>query len=242
MKYFLLLSIVLTSLLSSACTRQTLLARAIYDRNIRSVEILLEAGASPSEPLDEGGALTPLIEATVVRSPTVAQVLIDHGADVNAITKTGTALQSAAISGDCQMIKLLVGNGAQVDLAKDRFGSTALMSAIAGTTSTGKLDGVKCLLELGASVNVRMKAPSVLRQAVFEDNPALVQMLLDAGADPTLQDDCGRTAEDYAAETLKTGIFKHDHTEQILQLLHSKSGQTSVHSDPPSDDDCTCRQ
>lgn len=57
----------------------------------------------------------------------VCKVLLDHGASVNACTRSGcvTPLQRAAYGGKTEVVKLLVGKGADVCL-QDTDGKTAL--------------------------------------------------------------------------------------------------------------------
>jgi ankyrin repeat protein len=148
----------------------------------------------------------------------------------------------AAGSGDCQMMELLIGNGARVD-EPGRFQDTALMSAITGAGVTGKLDGVKCLIGLGANVNAHMRGGNtILMQSVWTGDPSVVKILLDAGADPLAQTECGDTADDMAAKIADAGI-KDKHTDEIRQLLHARSGKPPSSSRSQSkDDDCGCSE
>jgi ankyrin repeat protein len=72
---------------------------------------------------------------------------------------------------------------------------------------------VRFLIGRGADVNTRSRNPlyprnwgrlpaghTPLMLAVVRDRPGYVQLLLEHGADPALQDEDGKTAWDYAAE------------------------------------------
>jgi hypothetical protein len=85
------------------------------------------------------------------------KLLVKLGADVNRTTSSGqTALHSAALAGDNEIVRFLVKQGAEVDLA-DRSGQTPWTLARGLSPSTG-LQGrydfhestAELLLELGA--------------------------------------------------------------------------------------------
>jgi uncharacterized protein len=78
--------------------------------------------------------------------------LLREGAEINAVKgefKT-SILMEAAVRGNVGVMKLLIENGADVNMA-DKDGWTALM----GATVQGHLESVKLLLERGAAVNAK---------------------------------------------------------------------------------------
>ena len=109
-----------------------------------------------------------------------------------------TALAAAASWSDPQMIGLLLDYGARL------AGSGALVSA----AEKGKKDNVEYLLSRGAEVNEMVSitysrpgmeaARSALHAAVKGDHVEIVDVLLAAGADVTLEDAKGRTTVDIA--------------------------------------------
>ena len=231
--------IALCGLFFSACTPQRLLVGAIVDKNVGKVRLLLNAGTPVNQPYGES-QLTPLMAAALVGSPEVTQLLIEHGAEVNARDKSGTtALHVAARTGDCSTIKILVANGAELD-GRDAIGVTPLMSAV----MIGKPEAMKCLIEIGANVDLQaIGGNTVLMNAVFSGDPAIVQALLDAGADTSLRTECGDTAEDVVMGIKDAGI-KDLHTDEILRLLHDHRSATppSAPRSPDHSNDCGCTE
>ena len=115
------------------------LHRAVANRDADLVTALLEAGAGPEEP-DEDGWL-PLHRATLKRTPTIIRLLIARGASVDGPTldaSAHTALQLAALDGDVEMSALLLAEGAHVE-GRDARGRTALHAAAAGHVEVARL-------------------------------------------------------------------------------------------------------
>ena len=95
---------------------------------------------------------TPLMKASVFSDPTIASLLIENGADVNAANKEGkTALMIAARSSP-HIIRLLLDNGADVN-AKTRSGFTPLMFA----AGEKRPDIVELLINSGADPKIENK-------------------------------------------------------------------------------------
>jgi len=110
--------------------------------NVDAIRALLEAGADPLIPTEQGttalilaaGAGTDVQRA---RSPEeremafeTAKLLVERGVDVNAVGQYGwTALHAATYQGQNDIISLLVSKGANIEL-KDSFGQTPLSIAL----------------------------------------------------------------------------------------------------------------
>ena len=110
---------------------------------------------------------------------TTAELLLDNGANVNALGGTyGTALQFAAKEGREKMVKLLLERGADVNLA-----GGDLCTALQAAASEGTLTLVQLLLEKGADVNIEGgKYGSALQAACSISSTRIVKELLARGA------------------------------------------------------------
>ena len=96
--------------------------------NLTIAGLFLEAGMSP-EVFRAFDGYTPLIAASESGRLATVELLLNHGANVNAIDKDKqTALMRAAAAGRLDVVRLLIDRGA--DLArKDKLGQTALRLA-----------------------------------------------------------------------------------------------------------------
>jgi ankyrin repeat protein len=124
----------------------TPVALAAECNNLEAIKLLVEAGANPNIPTEQG--TTPLIlasgagtdvqraraleeRATAVQT---ARYLVDHGADVNAAGQFGwTALHAASYQGLNDVIEYLVSKGAKID-AFDQLGQTPLSISLSVLT------------------------------------------------------------------------------------------------------------
>ena len=78
-------------------------------------EMLIGKGAGVESRSSNAMKNTPLHAAAAGRSRESVRILIEHGADVNAIQEGGwTALHAASQNGDVEMVRLLIAGGAHV--------------------------------------------------------------------------------------------------------------------------------
>jgi len=153
------------------------------------VDILLKSGADVNLRSDSGQG-TPLQVAAAEGSFGIVNKLIDHGAMVNAEGSPHTALCAAAITGDVQIMRLLLDSGAHIQ-ARDRYGKTPLHHAASGRHKDS--NPAKILLERGAATNMRdAKSWTPLHYAAVTGNQAVVELLLEMGADSEIEDNLGR--------------------------------------------------
>ena len=112
----------------------------------------------------------------------------------------------AAFFGHLGAVKVLLGNGADVNLKEpSRFANTALDAAVSGDHA----DVVKALLAAHGDPNVRSEVNyTSLHKAAAHGNLEIVRMLLDAGADPTATRDGGHTPIDDAREKNHLEVVK----------------------------------
>lgn len=148
----------------------------------------------------------------------LAAYLLSHGANPNTDVQTRIyqplALAARNPNDNFKMIELFLRHGAQIDR------SGALIVA----AQYGNLEAVRCLLSHGANVNLIRwtdamifarpdQAESALHRAVKGGHQAVVTLLLDKGADMSLEDANGKTALDLARELEEDSIARilHNH-------------------------------
>eukprot|EP00752_Nemacystus_decipiens_P009720 g8680.t1 len=176
---------------------ETPLLRAVTARHLGSVNALLAAGASPNA---SGGAQT-LLFASLNGSisdyggPDIAQALIAHGAQVNAVSRHGeTALHAAAAWTDEYVVDILVEAGATV-CTPGILGRTPLHAA----SSHLNRGTAAALARHGAPINAQDSlGNTALHCAALggecpEDGLEIVNFLLIAGADETIVNNKGKT-------------------------------------------------
>jgi ankyrin repeat protein len=124
---------------------------------------------------------TPLMLAAVYGAPETVRLLLEAGANPNAVSNGGASPLLLA-AGNLEKIRLLVDHGADVN-ARSSTGNTPLVAAAAHPDN---LDAVQFLLEKGANLDsVNNNNVSALAAAVYSGDPSSVKFLLDRGCKPT---------------------------------------------------------
>jgi ankyrin repeat protein len=178
-------------------------------------------GAPVQRQTADWGGLTALIFAAREGDLASAKILLDHGADVNQTSEFGwTPLLTATQNRYYQLGKFFLERGADPNIA-NKGGWNPLYIATdnrnieGGDYPTRKpdmdhLDFIKLLIERGANVNARMASSTETRtvfthQWLYEEGAtpflrasqsgdmALLKLLLEHGADPTINTDTGVT-------------------------------------------------
>ncbi|KAL7909988.1 ankyrin repeat-containing domain protein [Trichoderma velutinum] len=123
-------------------------------------------------------------------SPTcvqTAQLLIDHGADVNIVGEShGTALQIAARKGCLDMAKLLLENGADMNTPGSKYGNALQAVCYSHKGLNTKAEMIQLLVDHGADVNAKGGVYGTALQAAAcrsREGIKSMQMLLKLGAD-----------------------------------------------------------
>lgn len=188
---------------------------AVKRNDSQRIESLLNFGVLPNVKDAEG--LTPLTWAIDRHNEHTVKQLIAHGADVNlpAAADNIHPLQLAVTEGQPKIVRILIENGASVNWVARDGGPSLLMELAAGS---GNGETIEILL--GSSANVCSaghRAADVLRIAILNGNPRVVERLLRAGCDPDQKSLNGRTARDAA---------RYSKSAEICKLLQNKPPNT----------------
>jgi ankyrin len=163
----------------AAAPRDHRLADAAEQRDWTSVDRLLKAGGDVRAPQPDGA--TALHWATYWDRPATVEALIGAGADVNAANDNGvTPLALACENKNDALVERLLAAGANPNAATVS-GETVLMTAARG----GSVAAVKALVSRGANPNAAepVHQQTALMWAISEQHPAIVQLLIQHGAD-----------------------------------------------------------
>ena len=167
-------------------------------RHRESVKLLLKHGANPNT---RTGSLSssPLAYA----DPECAEMLIQHGADVNMRLRFGDTLLMTAVTHEGRdrssrdglaRLDVLLRHGADVN-AHDKTGQTALMHAV-------NVPYARLLLDHGAEIDARTSSgtTALMMSCAHGVDLALPGFLIARGALASAKDNKGRRARDYATE------------------------------------------
>jgi ankyrin repeat protein len=191
----------------SALGRTPLLSAAAQDGAGPVVAALLKRGANtavadriegpPNVPQGGGGG-SPLVEAAKARDGEALTILLARGLNVNAKTiNSGTALSEAAIQGNVENVRQLLGAGADTEAKSSAGKYTPLMLA----SMRNDIEIVRMLLEAGANVNARdVRGSTPLMWATYSErrDTGVLDLLLAAGADVNSRNSRGETAITWA--------------------------------------------
>lgn len=131
--------------------------------------------------------------------PELKRALSD-GIDVNARHSLGwTALQAAAINGKADAVKFLIDKGADLNLG-DNFINVYKTAIQKGLHSIEVLQRREDEFFDGLNSRATFHGFTALHYAVLADSKACVKALLDAGANPLVENDAGHKPVEYAKE------------------------------------------
>ena len=176
---------------------ETALLIACKKGNIDAIDILLNAGADPNIADSVGVTCIQHVVFEVCSKETL-QAIISHGADVNATNKNNlTALMIACMKGNIDVINVLLNAGADHSIV-DTDGKTWIHYAVRGGSSKETL---QVIINHGADVNATNKNNlTALMIACMKGYIDAIDVLLSAGADPSIADTKGETWIHYAVQ------------------------------------------
>lgn len=170
---------------------------AVMDRLPRVVYRLLIEGADINEKNDNYNGLTSLHIAVRLKYLNIAKMLLENGADANAVDNSGsTSLHDAAsFLGTEKIVKLLLNHGANVD-TKNNSGFTPVMHAV----FEDNVKVLEMLIAVGANVDAGNDYTPLHVAASQSKNLKTLKLLIDAGADLEVKDKNGKTPLNWAVK------------------------------------------
>ena len=176
---------------------QTPLALACEDVDLKTMKILLDAGADPNNYKEES-----LISWVIGSDKPISKkilglrLLLDAGTDLNKINDYGnidwSINQVIGNDDNVDIVKLLLENG--VNPNNEKYFRNSLYIA----SENGALENIKVLINAGADIDLESPYYNLGKTALIiasqNNNLDIVELLLDAGANPNKQDIEGNTS------------------------------------------------
>src|SRR5262245_37235604 len=238
---------------------------AILNGHYDLAQQLLDKGANPNA---AGQGWTALHQLVLTRRPSLFRpypfpvphgtisdldlmnALIDHGADVNALTKSAprdgirsvgkkigaTPFFFAAKGADLEAMRLLVGRGADPMKPNDEKTTPLMVAAGVGIWRIGESPGsndealaaVKYLVSLGADVKtVDLNGETAVHGATHRGSPELIEYLVQQGANLDMTNKMGWTPLTIAGGVYYPNLYEHyPEAEATLKRLGAKAPGT----------------
>jgi hypothetical protein len=183
-----------------------ILSDAINRKDVKKAESLLKAGVNPNIINKASHSLkTPLHLAAQIGSKEIVQLLIDHGANIDA-SEGGftTPLHYAVSGGYTDIVQLLLERGTDIR-AVGQGGRSPLHSA----AQHGNTPILKLLLQHGAHINANdSNGLASMHLAACYGHQEAVTSLIQSGADVNAMDNGGKTPLHYAIENKHEKVIK----------------------------------
>ena len=167
---------------------ETVLTLACVYKNEGSVNVLLNAHADPTIADDAYGDTSLHKAVRQTCSIKVIQAVTDHGANMNATKKECESASTLACIDQTEgALYVLLNAGADPNIAGYAYGDTSLHIADRKECSR---EVIQTVIDHGANVNAANKEnETALTLACMNNNEDVINVLLNAGADPNVADD-----------------------------------------------------
>ncbi|XP_047049298.1 ankyrin-2-like [Lolium rigidum] len=165
---------------------------AVTYGNLPAVAYLLDHGADLHQ--KRQGDVTLLHSAAIRGHSEIVEFLLSRGADVNALSVTGTPLSVASFKGHASTVKILLQHNANPNKGNRLF--VALDMALRKSF----VSCVKLLIQGGANVSSASPGDNPLVKAAEKGLTEAIKCLLEAGANANVLDMYGRLPIELAAE------------------------------------------
>ncbi|KAL1640284.1 hypothetical protein SLS58_007100 [Diplodia intermedia] len=151
-------------------------------------------------------------------------MLLDHGADVNYVGKSGSTLAIAAANGNFKLVKLLVERGADVNRRAGEEDTTALNGAI---ISKAGIEIITYLLDNGADVNVRTPQTAPIYDVCYTGDVEILRLLIERGVELNISVGNGWTPLHAAYQNAELVRVLLDAGAEI-DKIHKESGVSAL--------------
>jgi ankyrin repeat protein len=163
----------------------SLVSSAFYSKNLEIFKLFINSGANPDKP-DSSLPLSFLSAAALEKRIDWVNFLLENGADVNFLNNDrykSTALMLAANENACDVMKVLIAHGADLNI-RDRYGD----AAVGFSTSKGHYEATEMLVNAGADLTIiGTDRINILDWAVRSGNKKLVTYLESLGLQKTIR-------------------------------------------------------
>jgi quinoprotein dehydrogenase-associated probable ABC transporter substrate-binding protein len=215
----------------------TPLTNAARQRQDQTAKLLIDLKADPN--LADGNNMTPLVTAVMRDSVPTIKVLLDAGAKVEEPGPQGFRPLALAIGeSKYESAKTLMDAGADVNVPSGSEALTPLMIAAAQSSpaegsrflpgSTRPIDIAKGLVDHNADVNAKTSnGMTALMIAAAHNNPPMIGLLMESGADHDAKNNQGQTASDVAQ------INGNLEAAQAIKVLAAAKAAAATPTDEP---------
>ncbi|KAI1084890.1 ankyrin repeat-containing domain protein [Whalleya microplaca] len=189
--------------------------------NLAIAQRLIDNGANVNAESDEifSGSY-PLASAVIGGHPEIVELLLHHGADVNASGDHGPALQIACFEGNKDIVKLLIEHGASLACGDGTYGGP-----IQGAVLGNHFEILETVIAAGADINLQAGQARIIgggvslsgnaiQAAVATSNMKMLNWLLDHGADVNI---CGSKNGERAPLSIAAGSGNIEMTRRLLE-------------------------
>jgi quinoprotein dehydrogenase-associated probable ABC transporter substrate-binding protein len=217
----------------------TPLTNAARQRQDKTVKLLIDLGANPN--LADGNKMTPIITAAMREAVPTIKVLVDARAKLEEPGPEGfRPLALALAESHYEAAKALLEAGADPNTTSGDEALTPLMITASQTQpaegerflpgSTRPIDIAKELVDRKADVNAKSSTGmTALMIAAAHNNPPMIGLLIESGADPDAKNNQGQSASDIAK------INNNFEAAQAIKVLATaKAAEATPASDPKS--------